>query len=156
MPFPTIPSARPTSGRRFLRELRARHNSLCGSVFKGGTTNVNRLHTSLFALGAGMALMASSTPLRPSVVFEKQPRMLYTGRSPKFVTGGPQGLGLLSVKPGSDSHGFDLFLQSSLGAGDVFGAPVRVNNAPGEVSDHGENSPQIVASPDQRFFYAAW
>jgi hypothetical protein len=115
------------------------------------------LETSLVAVGVVALLAAATRPVhRPAITFEKEPRLLFPGRSPKFVVKGAQGLQLLSVRPAENGPGQDLFFQASSDGGDEFDPPLRVNNVSGEVSDHGENSPHLVASPDRRYLYAVW
>jgi hypothetical protein len=52
--------------------------------------------------------------------------------------------------------GQDLFFQSSADLGDSFEGSQRINDVPGEVSDHGENSPLLIPSPDESMLYAVW
>jgi hypothetical protein len=61
-----------------------------------------------------------------------------------------------SVRRTPDDKGFDLFVWSLIGVDGRLGSPIRVNDRAGDVSDHGENSPQVLASPDHRWLYAAW
>jgi len=106
-------------------------------------------------IGAAALLAATDQARSISLVFEREPRVLFAGRSPKFLARGAHGLRLLSVRPASGG-GQDLFLETSGDGGDTFAAPLRVNQAPAEVSDHGENSPQLAESPDGHSLYAVW
>ncbi len=91
-----------------------------------------------------------------SLLFEQTPQELFAGRSPKFLARGAHGLTLLSVRPAEGGKGQDLYVQSSSDNGDSFAEPVRVNQVAGEVTDHGENSPLLAASPDGQHLYVAW
>jgi hypothetical protein len=110
----------------------------------------------LIAGGAALLTAASDPARRQAIVFEKEPRLLFVGRSPRFLVRGAHGLQMLSVRPGANGQGQDLFLQASSDGGDEFTELLRVNHVSGEVSDHGENSPQLASSPDGRFLYAVW
>jgi hypothetical protein len=110
----------------------------------------------LLATLAAIVLAATETSRAVSLVFEREPRSLGPGRSPKFLVRGAHGLQMLLVQPSADGKGQDLYFQASSDGADSFGDPIRVNHVPGEVSDHGENSPQLVASPDNRYLYAVW
>jgi hypothetical protein len=88
--------------------------------------------------------------------FEPQARPVVEGRSPKFVARRAHGL-LMSYTGKSESgKGQDLFFQSSSDLGDTFEGRQRINHVPGEVSDHGENSPLLLSSPDEALLYAVW
>jgi hypothetical protein len=92
-----------------------------------------------------------------NVVFEKQPQALHGGKSaksPKFLARRAQGLMSIYTVPGE--RGADLFYSSSNDVGETWSEPLRVNAVPGEVSDHGENSPQLFLSPDEMTLYAFW
>jgi hypothetical protein len=94
---------------------------------------------------------------RPSPIgFEQEAREIAAGRSPRFLVRQAQGLYMAFVRPSEDGRGQDLYFQVSTDAGDSFDEPMRVNDVSGEVADHGENSPVLVSSPDNRYFYAAW
>lgn len=58
--------------------------------------------------------------------------------------------------PAAGGSGADLFFASSADVGDSFTLPQRINNVPGEVSDHGENSAELLVSPDESTLYAVW
>ncbi len=90
------------------------------------------------------------------VSFEKSPHSLASGpaKSPKFISRRAQGLMALYTAPGAS--GADLIYLSSNDLGESWTPPQRVNNVPGEVSDHGENSPQFFLSPDEMSIYAFW
>lgn len=104
----------------------------------------------LFIAAAGtLALFAATVP-DIQFAFEKEPRVVTAGRSPKYLARRSHGLQMIySAKQ-------DLFFQSSADVGDSFEGALRVNNVPGEVSDHGENSAQLLASPDEANLYAVW
>ncbi len=109
------------------------------------------------ATGAVLALAAAGdAPRRAAPVFETEPHALAAGRSPRFLARGPHGLQALTVRPAADGKGQDLYLQTSTDGGDTFGEALRVNDTPGEVTDHGENSPAAAASPDGQYLYAVW
>ncbi len=102
-------------------------------------------------------LMAAATVPQANVVFEKVPQALHEGRpakSPKFLARRAQGLLAIYTAPGE--RGADLFYVSSNDLGETWSEAQRINNVPGEVSDHGENSPQIFLSPDEMTLYAFW
>lgn len=86
--------------------------------------------------------------------FEKEPHALAAGRSPKFVARRAHGLLMVMTAPGKG--GQDLIFRSSSDVGDSFTPPQRINHILGEVSDHGENSPQLLVSPDESTLYAVW
>jgi hypothetical protein len=88
--------------------------------------------------------------------FETEARVVCQGRSPKVVARRAHGV-LMTYTARSDSgQGHDLFFQSSSDVGDAFESRQRINSEPGEVSDHGENSPQLLTSPDDSTLYAVW
>lgn len=89
------------------------------------------------------------------VSFEPEVQSLGAAKSPKFIARRAHGLLLLKTVPAAGG-GSDLVFQASNDVGDSWTAPVRVNNVPGEVSDHGENSPQLLFSPDEMTMYAVW
>jgi hypothetical protein len=98
------------------------------------------------ATGAGAQL---------EVRFEPEPRVVAEGRSPKLVARRQHGLYLL-YSARSPNGGADLWIRSSQDLGDTFSEPMRVNDIEGEVSDHGENSAQLLLSPDQNMLYVVW
>jgi hypothetical protein len=87
--------------------------------------------------------------------FEPEPRIVAEGRSPKLVARRQHGLYLL-YSARSAKGGADLWMRSSQDLGDTFSEPMRVNDVEGEVSDHGENSAQLLVSPDQNTLYVVW
>lgn len=95
-------------------------------------------------------LFAAAATLAAQIQFEPEARAIAAGRSPKFVVRRAHGLLVLY------SNGGDLFYMSSNDLGDTFTPPQRVNHVPGEVSDHGENSAQLLTSPDEMTLYAVW
>jgi hypothetical protein len=111
-----------------------------------------------WCIGAAAAAALAATDAGKPVAwrFEREPRELGTGRSPKLLARLAHGLQVLWVAPAAGGKGQDLFFQASSDHGDTFTDPLRVNDAPGEVSDHGENSPVLAASPDGRRLYAVW
>ncbi|MEX2263668.1 MAG: sialidase family protein [Bryobacteraceae bacterium] len=110
-----------------------------------------RVSAALLSLAAvaAAALIARDAPAR-KLVFEDEPRLIGAGRSPQFLPRRQHGLLMTFTKAQ------DLYFQASNDLGDTFTDPVRVNDKPGEVSDHGENSPQLLASPGERDLYAIW
>jgi hypothetical protein len=99
---------------------------------------------------ATLALVAATVP-EMQFVFEPEPRAIVTGaRSPKYLARRAHGLLMLYSAKG------DLFFQSSTDVGDTFEGTQRVNDVVREVSDHGENSAQLLASPDDSNLYAVW
>jgi hypothetical protein len=89
------------------------------------------------------------------VQFEPSPRVAAEGRSPKITVRRQHGLYLL-YSARSAKGGMDLWVQASQDVGDTFAEPMRVNDVEGEVSDHGENSAQLLLSPDENTLYAVW
>jgi hypothetical protein len=112
----------------------------------------------LWLIAGAFGALVAATDLTPSVSvnFERDARALATGRSPKFLVHGAHGLLMLSVRPAANGGGQDLYFEASGDGGDTFSDPLRVNQVTGEVSDHGENSPLLAASPDSRYLYAVW
>jgi hypothetical protein len=90
------------------------------------------------------------------IEFEPASRAVAPGRSPKLLPRRQHGLNMLTTGPSASGRGFDLFFRSSQDLGDSFAPPITVNNLLGEVSDHGENSPQLLFSPDESEMYAVW
>ena len=80
--------------------------------------------------------------------FEPEAQSLGAGKSPKFYARRAQGLMLVKTVP-APGGGADLVFQSSLDLGESFAETMKVNHVPGEVYDHGENSPQLLTSPDE-------
>ena len=104
-----------------------------------------------------LATLITAATLPVAVVsFEKTPQPLSAGpaKSPKILSRRAQGLMAIYTAPGAS--GADLLYLSSADLGDSWTAPQRVNSVPGEVSDHGENSPQFFLSPDEMSIYAFW
>lgn len=77
---------------------------------------------------------ASSSP----ALFEARPRVVAEGAYPQVAVRASGTISLLSVSRG------DLWYRSSNDGGDSFETAVRVNETPGEVAAHAENSPQLV------------
>ncbi len=103
------------------------------------------------------SLITAATIPVASVSFEKEPQALHggkTAKSPKFISRRAQGL--LSVYTVPGERGADLYYTSSNDLGESWTEPQRINNIPGEVSDHGENSPQVFLAPDEMTLYAFW
>lgn len=98
----------------------------------------------LFAVAAALAV---ATPA--GVVFESKPRLVSTGREPVIAVRASGALSLLEVE------GKDLYLKTSLDAGDSFESKVRVNDVPAEVSAHHESSPRM-AIRSRSEFYVVW
>jgi hypothetical protein len=93
----------------------------------------------------GLALCA----IQSTVQFETKPRIVGKGRDPMVSVRASGALSLMKVQKG------DLWVETSHDGGDSFEEPVRVNDVPGEVSSHGESSPQMqVRSRGE--FYCLW
>lgn len=107
-------------------------------------------NTIAILLAAILTFAANTSTVPGKVEFEARPRAVAKGRNPKLIARRAHGLMMLY------SSGADLYYQSSNDVGDTFSPPARVNHVPGEVSDHGENSPQLLASPDDTVLYAVW
>jgi hypothetical protein len=88
------------------------------------------------------------------VTFEPEVQSLGAGKSPKFFARRAHGLMMLKTVPAG--KGADLIFQSSPDLGESFAEKMRVNDVAGEVNDHGENSPQLLTSPDESMLYAVW
>lgn len=101
-------------------------------------------------------LAAAAALTLPTATFEPVPAPLSNlpSRSPKFLARRAQGILASWTQPAE--RGADLYFSSSNDVGEAWTVPIRVNNVPGEVSDHGENSPQILFSPDEMSIYAVW
>ena len=95
-------------------------------------------------------LALAATVPTADISWEKEPQTLGKGKSPKFLARRAQGL------LGIYSGGGNLYYTSSNDVGDSFSAPLKINNVDGEVSDHGENSAQLLFSPDEMSLYAVW
>lgn len=88
--------------------------------------------------------------------FEPEARSVASGRSPKLVARRAHGVLMTWTGKSASGPGTDLFYASSSDLGDTFTEPQRVNSTSGEVSDHGENSPELLTSPDESTLYAVW
>jgi hypothetical protein len=108
-------------------------------------------NTILVAACAVMSLDAQAF----RAVFEPEPQSLGAGKSPKFFARRAHGLMMIKTVPAAGG-GADLIYQSSADLGESFAETTRVNSSPGEVYDHGENSPQLLTSPDDSMMYAVW
>ncbi len=116
---------------------------------------MNNVRKSLLLIGAaGIVALATEPVRRGNFTFEREARAVFNGRSPKFLARRTHGLQMLSVRPAAGG-GQDVFFQASTDVGDTFEESMRVNDIAGEVSDHGENSPVMLFSPDERD-YAVW
>lgn len=85
----------------------------------------------------------------PSRMFESRPRLVAEGRDPMLAVRASGAISLMKVDKG------DLWVQTSLDGGDSFEPGVRVNDMPGEVSSHGESSPQMQVRTRSEF-YCMW
>lgn len=85
----------------------------------------------------------------PSGFFEAKPRLVAEGRDPVISVRASGALSLMKVDKGN------LWVQTSFDGGDSFEAGVRVNDVPGEVSSHGESSPQMQVRTRSEF-YTLW
>lgn len=103
------------------------------------------------------SLLVAAAVTAPQVAFEKQPQALHGGKpakSLKLISRRAQGLVAIYAAPAE--RGMDLHYVSSNDLGESWSDPQRINNVPGEVSDHGENSAQLFFSPDEMTLYAFW
>lgn len=91
----------------------------------------------------------------PRVQFEGEATKIAAGKSPKILTRRQHGMFVVYSKP-SGERGADLWMQTTPDLGDSFTDPIRVNDIAGEVSDHGENSAQLLGSPGERELYVVW
>jgi hypothetical protein len=97
----------------------------------------------------GVALAIAWSATQPSVQFEPRPRIVTEGRDPVISVRASGALSLMKVLKG------DLWVQTSFDGGDSFEPAVRVNDVPGEVSSHGESSPQMQIRTRSEF-YTLW
>jgi hypothetical protein len=95
--------------------------------------------------GAAVALWAASSP----GIFEGKPRIVAQGRDPMLAVRASGAISLMTVDQG------DLWVRTSFDGGDSFEPAVRVNDRPGEVSSHGESSPQMQVRTRSEF-YCLW
>ncbi|MBK9167560.1 MAG: exo-alpha-sialidase [Bryobacterales bacterium] len=98
----------------------------------------------------GAAVAAPKPDKEVKAVFEAKRRLIGPGRSPWLVARRQHGLMMAYSRQG------DLFFQSSNDLGDTFTEPLPINSVAAEVSDHGENGPQLLSSPGDRELYAVW
>lgn len=105
---------------------------------------VSRTTAFLFACGA----VCISAAVGPKL-FEPSPRVVATGRDPVVSVRASGALSLLKVDQGN------LVLQTSHDGGDSFDEGVRVNDVAGEVTSHGESSPQMQVRTRSEF-YCVW
>lgn len=106
------------------------------------------------AAGSLAAAEGKATAEAARVSFEPEAQPLGAGKSPKFFARRAHGLMVIRTIPGA--RGADLHFQSSADLGESFADTMRINDIPGEVNDHGENSPQLLTSPDESMLYAVW
>ena len=114
--------------------------------------------TFLYLVVPVLALAADSrsgAPAASAAVFEPEAQSIGKSKSPKFFARRAHGLMMVSTVP-QPGGGADLVFQASNDLGDSFAEQMRVNDVAGEVSDHGENSPQLLTSPDDSMLYAVW
>lgn len=109
----------------------------------------------LVAATLGLGLLGAAAVTTPGLLVESESHAVAKGRNPKFVTRRSHGVMLLYSQAAAGG-GMDLYYQSSNDVGETFSPPQRVNHVPGEVSDHGENSAQLLTSPDDQSLYAVW
>jgi hypothetical protein len=99
-----------------------------------------------FIVGAtAVGLWAASS----AGIFESRPRIVAEGRDPMLAVRASGAISLMRVDQG------DLWVQTSFDGGDSFEPAVRVNDTPGEVSSHGESSPQMQVRTRSEF-YCLW
>lgn len=84
-----------------------------------------------------------------SRMFESRPRVVAEGRDPMLAVRASGAISLMKVDKG------DLWVQTSHDGGDSFEPGVRVNDTAGEVSSHGESSPQLQVRTRGEF-YCMW
>ncbi len=97
------------------------------------------------AAAMAFGLWAASSP----GIFESRPRVVAEGRDPMLSVRASGALSLMKFDKG------DLWVQTSFNGGDTFEPGVRVNDVPGEVSSHGESSPQMQVRTRGEF-YCLW
>jgi hypothetical protein len=85
----------------------------------------------------------------PSGIFEAKPRVVAEGRDPMLAVRASGAISLMKVDKGN------LWLHTSFDGGDSFEPPVRINDIEGEVSSHGESSPQMQVRTRSEF-YTLW
>jgi BNR repeat protein len=85
--------------------------------------------------GAAIASLLIAVPA--PVTFESKPRVVSAGAYPQIAVRASGALSLLKVEKG------DLWYVTSFDGGDSFESRVRVNDTPGEIAAHAENSPQL-------------
>jgi len=101
-------------------------------------------------LGSVSVVLAMAWPApQPSLQFEPSPRIVTEGRDPIVSVRASGALSLMKVLKG------DLLVRTSFDGGDSFEPGVRVNDVPGEVSSHGESSPQMQIRTRSEF-YSVW
>lgn len=98
----------------------------------------------------GALLFVPRKAVVAGVDFEATPKLLAKARSPKFVTRRAHGLVAAYTQDGN------LLMQSSPDLGDTWAPPMRINSVAGEVSDHGENSPQLLYNEAADSLHAVW
>ncbi len=112
----------------------------------------------MFRIFLLLPLLIQAAEMPPAALnFEKKAIALHGGKaakSPKLIARRAQGLVAIYTVPAE--RGADLYYTSSNDLGETWTEPLRVNSLPGEVSDHGENSPQLFLSPDEMTLYAFW
>lgn len=86
---------------------------------------------------AGVWLLAGVLWSQAPVAFEAAPRPVASGRDPALAVRASGAVSLLAAEGG------DLWLLTSFDGADSFEQRVRVNDIPGEVTSHGENSPRL-------------
>ncbi|MBL8291017.1 MAG: hypothetical protein JNN08_04230, partial [Bryobacterales bacterium] len=96
-----------------------------------------------------VALAIAWSATQPPVQFEPHPRIVAEGRDPVISVRASGALSLMKVLKG------DLWVQTSFDGGDSFEPAVRVNDVAGEVSSHGESSPQMQIRTRSEF-YTLW
>jgi hypothetical protein len=97
------------------------------------------------AMAAGIGLWAAVS----AGIFEGKPRIVAEGRDPMLAVRASGAMSLMKVDKG------DLWVHTSFDGGDSFETPVRVNDVAGEVSSHGESSPQMQVRTRSEF-YCLW
>lgn len=106
---------------------------------------MRRAISSCIVAATAIGLWAASS----AGIFEIKPRIVAKGRDPMLAVRASGAISLMKVDQG------DLWVQTSFDGGDSFEPGVRVNDTPGEVSSHGESSPQMQVRTRSEF-YCLW
>lgn len=94
-------------------------------------------------------VFAAALALAATGSFEPKPRPVAPGRDPMLHVRASGAISLATVDAGN------LYIRTSHDGGDSFEEPVRVNDVEGDVSSHGESSPQMQVRTRSEF-YCLW